>query len=373
MHDYAPASLPPGQSKSELYNKLAICQYSQKFLLPPIEVIFEKPSFEYNIHSMATLLNSDSANIRPLDVRRDLPETADLIDLCFSSQMDLEGRDYIRYIRRVAGNPGLVRWVPGAAERVSMPLFGYVWVENQRIIGNLTIIPFTHQGRWLYLIANVAVHPDFRRRGIGRALTLRALQHIRDHHVSEAWLQVRDDNPAAEELYRSLGFIERARRTTWQSAGTFDGQGWQPDTLQIDRRRSRDWEKQVSWLRSTYPPEVSWNLSFDWRRLRPGVIRALGALINGEIFQHFAARVQGNLVGTATWEPGRSLTDLIWLSVDPLCEPAAIRALLGHLRRLRLSNRFLTVNYPAGRAQEAFADCGFTPVNTLIWMYTRTA
>lgn len=327
----------------------------------------------YNNRSMTTSPDNDSGHIRALDAQKDLPQTADLIDLCFSSQMDPDGLDYIRYIRRVADNPGLVRWVPGAGERVSMPLHGYVWEEDHQIIGNLTIIPFTHQRRWLYLIANVAVHPNFRRRGIGRALTLRALQHIREHRVSEAWLQVRDDNPAAETLYRSLGFVERARRTTWQSAGKFDAQNRQPEEVQIDRRRNGDWEKQAAWLRRLYPPEVSWNLAFDWRRLRPGLIRAVAALINGETFLHYTARFQGNQIGTATWEAGRTLNDIVWLGIDPRCESVAVRALLSHLRSLHLSNRFLTVNYPAGYAQEAFADCGFTPINTLIWMNLPTA
>jgi len=332
-----------------------------------------KRRFHVQYSCMAAISLSDKSVLRPLDVRRDLPEVADLIDLCFANQMDLEGREYIRYIRRVANNPALVRWVPGAAERVSMPLYGYVWVEQDRIIGNLTIIPFTHQGRWIYLIANVAVHPDSRRRGIGRALTLRALEHIRAHHVSEAWLQVRDDNPAAIDLYASLGFLERVRRTTWQSAAIFDANSPTPAGITVTARHPSDWQQQSEWLRSTYPPEVSWNLAFDWRRLRPGIVRALAMVINGETLRHYSARQNDHLVGAFTWEPGRALSDTLWLAADPYCEVEAARALLAHARRIRLSNRFLTVNYPAGRAVEAFADCGFTPLNTLIWMSANTA
>ena len=165
---------------------------------------------------MAIASPLETGHLRPLDVRTDLASIADLIELSFSDHMDAEGRDYIRYIRRVAQNNSLIRWVPGAAELVSLPLHGYVWQEDNRIIGNLSLIPFFFQNHWIYLIANVAVHPDYRRQGIGRKLTLRAIEHIRKHEVSEAWLQVRDDNSGAYQLYRSLGFVERTRRTTWQ-------------------------------------------------------------------------------------------------------------------------------------------------------------
>lgn len=318
---------------------------------------------------MATQLKLDTSSIRPLDVRRDLPEVADLIELSFSNHMDAEGRDYIRYIRRVANNKNLIRWMPGAGERVSMPLHGYVWEENGRVIGNLTLIPFLHQGRWIYLIANVAVHPEYRRNGIGRMLTIRALEHIQAHQVGEAWLQVRDDNPVAEHLYLTLGFAERARRTTWQAGPGYETREINhPAGVRITSRHKHDWDLQRRWLQQTYPPEVSWNLSFDWQRLRPGFLRMLTSWINGESFVHWAARVGNRLIGTVTWEPGRALSDMIWVGVDHEREDFALESLLTHARRANPSNNYLTVNYPAGRAVNAFLNASFNEINTLIWM-----
>lgn len=317
---------------------------------------------------MATAIQTDTAHLRMLDVRTDLEEVADLIELCFFSQMDAEGRDYVRHIRRVARNAALVRWIPGAAERVSIPLHGYVWVEDGRIVGNLTLIPFIFSGRWYYLIANVAVHPDFRRRGIGRMLTARALSHIREHGVSEAWLQVRDDNPDAIELYRSLGFVERIRRDTWQAPFLpYPGRA-APGPVRVIPRHRADWAFQEGWLKATYPAEVSWNLSFDWRRLDPSLLRTITAWINGETFRHWSAYIDHKLVGAIAWEPGRNLTDMLWLSTDPAYEDMAVEALLKHAREQNLSERLLMVNYPAGRAVNGFERAGFTRQNTLIWM-----
>ena len=193
---------------------------------------------------MSYTLPVKTSHIRPLDIHRDLLPVADLIELCFSSTLDPDGREYLRHIRKAAADPAYLRWIPGAYERVSTPLYGYVWEQDHRIVGNLSLIPILKGGRWLYLIANVAVHPDYRRRGIARDLTMRALEHVHEHHVSSAWLQVRDDNTSAYNLYCSVGFIERSRRTTWiskMSATPSSAAG-----VRITSRRPEDWILQRS-------------------------------------------------------------------------------------------------------------------------------
>src|SRR5664280_1959211 len=106
-------------------------------------------------------------NIRLLDIQRDLPAVADLIEVCFSNTLDPDGRDYIRFIRQAAKDAFLRRSISGCNERLSSPLAGYVWEENGVVAGNLTLIPFYYLGEWQYLIANVAVLPQYRGRGIG--------------------------------------------------------------------------------------------------------------------------------------------------------------------------------------------------------------
>jgi N-acetylglutamate synthase-like GNAT family acetyltransferase len=98
-----------------------------------------------------------------------------------------------------------------------IPCLVMFWVEEEKVAGNLTLIPFRVRREWYYFIANVATHPDYRRRGIARKLTECALQHAQNHGASAAWLQVRDDNEAAYQLYLSFNMVERARRSSWQS------------------------------------------------------------------------------------------------------------------------------------------------------------
>ncbi len=55
-------------------------------------------------------------------------------------------------------------------------------------------------------ILNIAVHPDFRRRGIAKGLLNYSLDLMRERGVCEVYLEVRRSNAAALNLYRSAGF-----------------------------------------------------------------------------------------------------------------------------------------------------------------------
>lgn len=61
-------------------------------------------------------------------------------------------------------------------------------------------------------IATVAVHPQFRRRGIARQLIVSALKAAAAEGALLALLEVRAGNHAAIRLYRQLGFEEVGRR-----------------------------------------------------------------------------------------------------------------------------------------------------------------
>lgn len=61
-------------------------------------------------------------------------------------------------------------------------------------------------------IQTIAVSPDSRRHGIGRALMNALMAEARDRGATELFLEVRDDNPSAQRLYDSLGFERIAVR-----------------------------------------------------------------------------------------------------------------------------------------------------------------
>lgn len=61
-------------------------------------------------------------------------------------------------------------------------------------------------------IATLAVHPEYRRLGIGRKLLVAALQSALRKGMAQATLEVRASNWAAQELYRQFKFEEVGRR-----------------------------------------------------------------------------------------------------------------------------------------------------------------
>jgi ribosomal-protein-alanine N-acetyltransferase len=61
-------------------------------------------------------------------------------------------------------------------------------------------------------VQNLAVHPAFRQRGVGRYLLVRGLDEARRRGARVANLEVRPSNLAARRLYASLGFYEVGRR-----------------------------------------------------------------------------------------------------------------------------------------------------------------
>ena len=66
-------------------------------------------------------------------------------------------------------------------------------------------------------IENVAVAPDFRGRGIGRALVCAAIEGARSLNAEAVFLEVRASNAAARALYARCGFAETGRRSGYYS------------------------------------------------------------------------------------------------------------------------------------------------------------
>jgi ribosomal protein S18 acetylase RimI-like enzyme len=316
---------------------------------------------------VTSLFTSSNSHIRRLEVPGDLMAVADLIDLCFAGTMDEDGIEYLEHIRKAASDPGLVRWIPAAGELVSFPLHGFVWVDHGTIIGNLSLIPFFWENHWRFLVANVAVHPEYRRLGIGRKLTQKALDHVRSLRQSSVWLHVRAENLPAIRLYESMDFHEISRRTSWQHDRSTPSKEIS-SPIQVTARKASDWQNQKKWLNAAYPSEVAWNLGFIMDRFRPGLWASLSNLLNNQVMQHWVARSTSQILGAVTWEPTRQYADTLWLATQEGDEEKVIPLLLQAVCHDPNLHRPLAVNFPAGRAANTFQQAGFHLVHNLIWM-----
>ncbi|HEX2981691.1 MAG TPA: GNAT family N-acetyltransferase, partial [Anaerolineaceae bacterium] len=319
-------------------------------------------------HIPQQALGVDLFQPRSLDASRDLEQVADLIEVCFASHMDADGKEYLHQLRRLARDGAFIHRAVQVASPAHSPFSGFVWEEDGQIVGNLSLIPMSRQGQRIYLVANVAVRDDYRRRGIGRALTQAAIQKSRRLNADACWLQVRSDNPGAIDLYASLGFVERARRTTWLiQSRSASSRALNPEIF-VTGRLPGDWPRQKAWLEQIYPKGLLWNMSFDLDRLKPGFWNALNHFLLVEDIRHWSVRSTKHVYGFATWQPSRSFADSIWLATDPENEDQAILHMLPTAYRSLNSTRPVSINYPAGRGEQAFRDAGFTAHNTLLWM-----
>jgi ribosomal protein S18 acetylase RimI-like enzyme len=306
-------------------------------------------------------------HLRRLDMRRDLAKVADLVELCFYDTLDPEGRQYLSDMRRAAQNTSLLGWASNLIDESPMPPSGYVWEEDGRLVGNLSLIPITWQGKKGYMIANVATHPDYRGRGIATALTMTALKHSQEHGAASVWLQVREDNPTAIHIYEINGFTERLRRTSWYS-GPNNPVINLPAGLRVGRRASDHWNLQREWLRRVYPIELTWNLPFDWNLFTPDLWGKIYRTFMLEFLQHWSVERSGKLKGVLSWKHSSAFTDTIWLAVPPEVDQEAILALLTRARSIVRPTQPLSLNFPSGEAVEVLKLAGFTAHQTLIWM-----
>ncbi len=312
---------------------------------------------------------NEHPNMRPLNVLRDLSAVADLIELCFSPTMDNEGQRYLSDMRRASRDDTFLHWASRMTETAALPLMGYVWEQDGGIIGNASLIPFRAKGKRIYLIANVATHPDFRRQGIGRALTERVMKLARDKNASAIWLHVRDDNPGAIKLYQDLGFQEIARRTTWQASP--DTRLPSPHTdIRIVPRHPRFWTLQQEWLRRLYPQSLSWYHSWNINSLRPGLWNWIYLLFIDFNIRQWAAVRNEELLATLTWMPQGGRTESLYAATGAgALSGEALTSLLVHARRTITYPPFLTLDFPSNEGMtEAIDAAGFKPRRTLLWM-----
>jgi ribosomal-protein-alanine N-acetyltransferase len=94
-------------------------------------------------------------------------------------------------------------------------------------------------------VQTIAVAPEYRRQGLGRLLMLALLTEARQRGVTELFLEVRADNPHAENLYASLGFARLGVRPGY----------YQPDNVDAVVMRLQVPEARTEWA-SANPSEA---------------------------------------------------------------------------------------------------------------------
>lgn len=92
---------------------------------------------------------------------------------------------------------------------------GTILEEGERVVGYMVAYEVMDEAELL----NIAIVPDERGRGLGRGLLGRWLDGLRARGTAKVYLDVRESNTPAIELYRSFGFEQEGRRRRYYSNG----------------------------------------------------------------------------------------------------------------------------------------------------------
>lgn len=310
-------------------------------------------------HSLP-LAYENRGKLRQTHIIRDLSKIADLVELCFHKNMDSEGQQYVQQMRDASNNRHYLQRVSS-----SMPMLGYVWEDENKIVGNISIVPF---GKGNFLLANIAVHPDYRRRGIARQLTERGMQHVRERNAKSIWLHVEENNNAAIQLYLSLGFQGKALRTVWNANADLLPQPKAKNPL-ITTKGSHFWEENRQWLARSYPENLRWYRMPDFQIFRPGLKYWLYRIFVEHDVRQWAIQKDGKPQALLNWIPTHARRSPLWLATTPQADTASLAELLQYARLQLLSQRTqLYIDYPARQHVAAFTQAGFTAQRTLLWM-----
>jgi ribosomal-protein-alanine N-acetyltransferase len=92
-------------------------------------------------------------------------------------------------------------------------------VETERSLGYIGMHHILDEG----LIANIVVHPGYRRMGIGTRLVNEVIEYAKKHDIKRLTLEVRASNAPAIALYENMGFKKEGVRRGFYDSPKEDG------------------------------------------------------------------------------------------------------------------------------------------------------
>ncbi|HSR47454.1 MAG TPA: GNAT family N-acetyltransferase [Anaerolineales bacterium] len=306
----------------------------------------------------AVALASRKANgMRAVDPRRDLVGLAMLIEEAFAGSLDAQGREMTREMRRF-GRLGWIGWLVGHLflPPAAFPQ-GYVWTEDGAIIGNASLLPVERAPqRWV--LANVAVAPGHRRRGIARTLVGASLDLAGEKRAEEVVLQVKASNAGARVLYDRFGFVDRGTRTLWRKTRAAGSTGEIP----ARRRRSAEWPEHWALVRRLRPHGLVWPHPLGAGMFRPGT------WASADPWGHWVWPNEGPMVAAASGRIDASGVFRMFIVAAAEARGRAEAPLVEAAMREPLRPGPIEVETDDEPGAAGLARLGFSPEHRLTWM-----
>ncbi|MCI0713362.1 MAG: GNAT family N-acetyltransferase [Chloroflexi bacterium] len=218
-------------------------------------------------------------------------------------------------------------------------LIGYVWEEDGRPVGVCNVARERASQQWI--IGNVAVLPDYRRRGIARKLVQACIELVIERGAEQIVLDVVDGNVPAYELYKSLGFTHYSGDYVYEHRENTETRQLLslPDRYAIEELQVKNWRIRYQLIKRITPDHVAefepvtekkHAVPYIMRIIQPIIVRILNMHVrriivkdeNGTVVGFASSRSRKNGKGTA------SLT----LTVDKIHAPIS-QPILGQLVR----------------------------------------
>jgi len=322
---------------------------------------------------------TDYFGLRPMDPMTDLRGVADLIEEAFANDLDSSGQSALQELRWLSYFKPLLWWMVLVNLDRTDFLSGFVWEENGRIVGNITVNQMGGLQSKRWLISNLAVADDYRRRGIANSLMYAGEELVREYNGSHILLQVRADNHSARQLYKAHKFDEITGTTRLSIPQTIAVATTNLPPTIILRERQADWQDTQAiyhLARETIPSRAQylWPVRHQQFRISnteqfKNIFRAL---INYR-FAYWIAETNHRVVAMVNIKPGLINTQhTIELIVHPdwrgrLERPLISRA-LNYLHRC--GNGSISIKQPVDHVEAIaiFKELGFQEEQTLLWM-----
>jgi ribosomal protein S18 acetylase RimI-like enzyme len=303
-------------------------------------------------------------SLRPVNPRSDMAQVADLIGLAFRGELDAGGLQMIREMRAF----GRAGWLGYQLSRLMLPPAarprGFVWQEQGHIVGNASLLPVEgYPQRWV--LANVAVHPEWRRRGIARMLVVASLAEAARLGARRLILQVAQSKREVQALYANLGFVTTSARTLWtRPAHRPAPPGKTPEGLQA--RLPSEWEEQWTFLRQLHPEGLIWPFPPEDDLFRPS---GMSAFLGAGRVRHWLWRQDGEIVASLTAQARAALPEWrLILGCAPAMRGTLEAAMLVHALAELPSDLPASLEYLSGPADGALEALGFRAGRALTWM-----
>ena len=306
----------------------------------------------------------NESSVRPMHVRQDARQVISLLELVFNQHLRGAGHHTI--------SPGfsLKDFLAGRDQLVP----GFVYSIDNRIVGNVSLLESKTPNR--YLVANVAVHPDFRRRGIAKKMMIEVIRYIQKRGGQEIALQVETGNESAYRLYKQLGFTNKGEvrdwRMNWYALKTVASTPLvsrnRPDDhgdFKLRPLRSEDARQAFVLDRTIFPNELNWPDAPKADYYKRGLTTWFKRFSSGANHEVWVAENKSQQIvglGIIENEFGRPYTIKIRIYPEwaPLVERAMVAKISRRLRYMRSKTITLQQDINQSSIENLLREAGFS-------------